>query len=453
MPKFLKPCLGPGQWVVQGEDGEPGLFTADPARVKRWADNGKAMLSAGLKIPVIWEHTLEPGDKSGLPLTDAELLRSMRDQDAILTKYNAGFVTDFVLNDDQLAFELDIPLEEDAEKVGTTVQAISPLIEDDFIDGDGRQWRDSICHVALTNKPVISQQGPFKRVAASLKSMRFVRLSRPWGGGKGGGGDDQDDAVDDAVDDDNDNDLQRGGDSDGDGQDDYDVDTFGGDDLDDVDDDMGSGGQPVSPGLVKALQMHGLIIPPDTTLDNLEQHLMTALHTSKATKALHKSEQAADSMQQGSAGQPGTMPTTGLKEEQQVALSKKRKPAVALTPEERSLAFEEALKRTKRSELKGRMDRLVSEGRLSRNRHGAMLRQLASARLSVAVDGTVADLSGLSSALDVAEDAPIGTHFTPDERAKKFDEHDNDRFFDGGVISKEKADAINDEVRKNTGRD
>lgn len=164
MPRFKKVVLGPGTY--KSPDGE---ISITPARIRHWRDQFKQMKDFGLNIPSPWGHL-----SSAYP--DYET------KEFFESKYNAGFIDSFEMDDkDQLVAVLDIPREEDANRIGTTVREVSPQIETEWRDGKGRIWNDVITHLALVTHPVVPGQNNFEpmpenAVRLSL-SMRINKMA------------------------------------------------------------------------------------------------------------------------------------------------------------------------------------------------------------------------------------------------------------------------------------
>lgn len=155
MAKFKKKVLEPGTY-----HSPDGVLVITKDRIKHWADSFKEMKNARINVPTPWGH-----QKLGASYEDREYLES---------KFNAGFIEDLNVNDDgELIAVLDIPREEDANKVGTIVREVSPQIETKWKDGKGREWDDVITHLALVTKPVVPEQDNFE----SLPPQGGIRLS------------------------------------------------------------------------------------------------------------------------------------------------------------------------------------------------------------------------------------------------------------------------------------
>lgn len=135
--RFWKELIREGRWVNAGAG-----FTlqVDRDRLDAWRDRFDAMRDAGIRVPVPWGHSYDPRD-------------------------NAGFLEELELRDGALWGLLNLPMPDDADRVGKTVEAVSVSIHPSFVDGTGREWGEVIEHVALTNYPIVTEQADFVRAA------------------------------------------------------------------------------------------------------------------------------------------------------------------------------------------------------------------------------------------------------------------------------------------------
>lgn len=161
-----KEVIRPGQYFYKDEvTGLPRKLDVTPELTKYWAEQGNAMLSAGLTVPVPCEH-----DFNAHPMTPKDQLLN-----------NSGWVKEYKLGDgkggkgDRLFSVIDIQDEKVAKKLPGTIRWTSPWINS-FIDGDGREWKNVISHLALTTRPRIINQAPFGSVAAALSMATEVSL-------------------------------------------------------------------------------------------------------------------------------------------------------------------------------------------------------------------------------------------------------------------------------------
>ena len=155
-----KEVIRPGTyWYTDQQTGLPRKLTVTPALTQYWHEQGNAMLSAGLTVPVPCEH-----DFNVHPMTPADKLLN-----------NAGWVKEYKRHDgtpqkgpgDRLFAVTDIQDESLAKKLPGTIRWTSPWINS-FTDGKGKKWENVISHLALTTRPRIVDQTPFGSVAAAL---------------------------------------------------------------------------------------------------------------------------------------------------------------------------------------------------------------------------------------------------------------------------------------------
>ncbi len=151
-----KEIIAPGTyWYLDQNTKEPRKFEATPAIVQHFHDTGKAMLSAGLSVPIPLEH--QPEAK---PQTAAQkAAQQLRD--------HTGWMHDYKMKGGALFGVLDIQDEEIAKKLPRTIRYTSPYIGS-FTDGDGKNWHGVITHLALTSRPRIKRQEPFASIAAAM---------------------------------------------------------------------------------------------------------------------------------------------------------------------------------------------------------------------------------------------------------------------------------------------
>jgi hypothetical protein len=158
--KYTAPMARPDGTRVQGE------VAITPDRVKRWAEQFRAMKAAGLRVPVCWGH--QPGALPGAGLDRAG-------KQAAVAQANAGYLEEMSLDpDDGLAGTIDVPgatveggslvtehTLADGRKVKSAIKEVSVAIRD-WTDGSGRKWEDAIVHVALVTHPVMGGQEGFE---------------------------------------------------------------------------------------------------------------------------------------------------------------------------------------------------------------------------------------------------------------------------------------------------
>lgn len=176
-----KEIIRPGRyWYREEGSGLPRVLDATPEFVRHLREQGSAMLSSGLTVPVPFEH-----DFGAHPMTPADKLRN-----------NSGWVKEYRLKDihdpktnrtikDVLFGVVDVTDEATAKKLPHTIRWTSPWITS-FTDGKGKQWNNVISHLALTTRPRIVEQQPFPSVAAALSLATEVKASTDGGGGGAG---------------------------------------------------------------------------------------------------------------------------------------------------------------------------------------------------------------------------------------------------------------------------
>lgn len=170
MREIRKEVIRPGIYFHQDQKtGLPVQFVATPERVKRWHDQGNAMLAAGLSIPLPIGHQLPNPLK---PMTAAQ-------REAAEIVGNAGWLKGYELDKDNRLFSVcQIDDDEVAAKIPKgTVKWTSPYFAS-FTDGDGKKWDDVIAHLAIVSRPRIVNQQPFETIPAAMSYLAST-TSRP----------------------------------------------------------------------------------------------------------------------------------------------------------------------------------------------------------------------------------------------------------------------------------
>lgn len=181
MPTYKKQILAPGKYtvtrrdergaIVYGDNGEPErtVFEVTGADLAALHHTTQQMKAAGVTPTVPLEH------QELMALTRAERLANR-------VRFNTGFVRDtFIASDGSLWAELQVEgipvgnnLIQDPAAITRfltgQVRYVSPWIAPRFVDGSGREWKNAICHVALTSKPIWGNQLPFGSDGAALLS-------------------------------------------------------------------------------------------------------------------------------------------------------------------------------------------------------------------------------------------------------------------------------------------
>jgi hypothetical protein len=160
----LKEVISPGSyWYVDEQTQQPRRLDVTREMVHYLHEQGREMLKAGLSIPVPIEHQREAA-----PLTSQE-------RAAQQLRNNAGWVDDYVLRPgDRLFARVNIEDEEINRKLPSTIKWTSPWLNS-FTDGNGKEWKGVITHLALTSRPRITRQEPFGKEAAALSLAQPVK--------------------------------------------------------------------------------------------------------------------------------------------------------------------------------------------------------------------------------------------------------------------------------------
>ena len=151
--KFTKGMLEVGR-TYQSPDG-PLPVTVE--RLRHWRDTFHRFKSLGLKVPVFFGHQDDP--KKAVPVKR-------------LPKNCAGQLHDMELSADgkKAEFVVDIPRAEDASKVEHNLVELSPVIFENWTDGDGTIHKDCITDVDLVVHAVDHRQEDFQpTIACSIR--------------------------------------------------------------------------------------------------------------------------------------------------------------------------------------------------------------------------------------------------------------------------------------------
>ena len=157
MAKFKKTMLG-----ARTYHSPDGTLDVTQARLKHWADTFAKFRAAHLAVPIGWGHADDPKDSQPVKVGDK---RRRLPQDTV------GYLEQFSLTPDGDSAELtiNVPREEDAEKVKNNLAELSPVVFETWKDGDGQEWTDCITHVDLVQHPVDQRQSEFQPVACALR--------------------------------------------------------------------------------------------------------------------------------------------------------------------------------------------------------------------------------------------------------------------------------------------
>jgi hypothetical protein len=149
--RFKKQILKPGKYAVVGLDGSRQEEEISKERISHWVRTFQEMRKRGIRLPAPWGHHL--GVVAGKS-TEGSLLSDPR--------ANAGFWRDLWQTEDgELWGELEVYSQEDANKVGTVIQEVSPFVKSSWTDGLGNSYQDAVLHIALCTNPVVPGQSNF----------------------------------------------------------------------------------------------------------------------------------------------------------------------------------------------------------------------------------------------------------------------------------------------------
>lgn len=153
MPTFTKRIIRPGTYTVPRADGTRARVHIGPQRISKWLSTFDAMKKVGLGIPAPWRH-----EEKALPV---RLDGDQKDTNAF---NNAGFWKRLWVDDKDgsLYGEVDVPREEDADRLGKTVVDVSLLAKPKWVDGSGNEYDDALTHIALVTHPVAKDHDNFR---------------------------------------------------------------------------------------------------------------------------------------------------------------------------------------------------------------------------------------------------------------------------------------------------
>lgn len=153
--RFTKLILKPDDYNAQTLDG-PKETKITKDRLATWVDTFSKMTDQEnpLRIPAPWKHDgsspLDPDDRAA--------------------DNNAGFWEELWQEPDGSVYgTVDIPRDEDASRVGTTVREVSPYILPEYTDGLNRTYKEGPLHIALVTHPVMPGQTNFEKVRGKHK--------------------------------------------------------------------------------------------------------------------------------------------------------------------------------------------------------------------------------------------------------------------------------------------
>lgn len=159
--KFKKQILPPDTYHAPA-----GTVEVDGDRLKHWEDTFSTMKERGVKVGVAWDH---PKD----PLSEAQPLEGKFSGSA---QDNIGFLESITVIDDAAEIIIDVPREEDAEKVRHNLAEVSPVIFPEWKDGKANTYEDCITQIGLVRLPVEANQAPFQLVMSTVDGHEIYKL-------------------------------------------------------------------------------------------------------------------------------------------------------------------------------------------------------------------------------------------------------------------------------------
>ena len=190
MAKFKKKIVSPGVKTVGRLDGRDEKDAITPSRIKSWIENTKKLKALGVLIPAPLAHQDKEHHfafpvivgKDGETLGDAYSGANKEIPPAWdLANLNAGFWDEFSQDaDGSLVGEVDVPNEDKAKKIGTEVKQTSVLVMPGrrIVDKEGAEHEvgEHLAHVAIclhAQEPGQDNFVPLQEVPASL-AMSFI---------------------------------------------------------------------------------------------------------------------------------------------------------------------------------------------------------------------------------------------------------------------------------------
>ena len=170
--KFTKEILTEGLYVTGDGKGGRQVSFIPQKRIAHWAAQHAEMVKAGLKVPAPELHSegenpnkyqTEVGSKSNYGFWE-QLSVGQKEEDGVMLTTLNGVI--------------DVPVEDDAKKIGNSVQETSIYAKDKFVDGTGRVWEDVLVHIAPCTKPIEPGQKNFEPVAEGDLSIAMSMSHR-----------------------------------------------------------------------------------------------------------------------------------------------------------------------------------------------------------------------------------------------------------------------------------
>jgi len=167
--KFEKQILTEGLYVTGDGKGGRQVQLIDRNRIKHWTEQHYEMRKDGLNIPAPELHdpkavptTAMGGSKSNFGFWEEMSLVDSTDSEGNSVKALNGI--------------LDVPVDDDAKRIGKSVKETSIYAVPEFIDGTGKVWKDVLTHVAVVTKPIEPGQKNFVPLDGALALSMSHRL-------------------------------------------------------------------------------------------------------------------------------------------------------------------------------------------------------------------------------------------------------------------------------------
>jgi hypothetical protein len=162
--KFNKTIVTEGLYVTGDGNGGRKVEFISKDRLNHWAEQHQRMVEQGFYVPAPSFH-----DSSLKPTSMTN----------VGSKSNIGFWEKLSVGEVEkdgekvigLIGTLDVPLEEDAEKIGNNIRQTSIFAEKKFIDGEGNEWDDVLTHIACVNNGIEHNQANFEEERGLSLSM------------------------------------------------------------------------------------------------------------------------------------------------------------------------------------------------------------------------------------------------------------------------------------------
>lgn len=165
MARFTKTVLKVGKY-----HSPDGVVDVTEGRLRHWAEQHKRLREANQVVPIAWDHASNVDDLSPVAL-DQFSARS--------AKNTVGHLKEFNLSADGRSAELVLDVHDDVaiSKASSNSVFVSPVILNRWRDGAANEYSDVITHVDFVNHPVDHSQGPF--VADAITCGLRLGLSQP----------------------------------------------------------------------------------------------------------------------------------------------------------------------------------------------------------------------------------------------------------------------------------